>query len=144
MGMIEGMTTTYLYGDQHIERYRETGGEEGYYWRNGTTILLLTTKGRKSGQPRTSPLIYRELDGKYLIVASKGGAPQPPEWFLNLQADPHVTVQIKDEVFDAVARVADPEEKTGMWRHMTEVWPDYDEYQKKTDREIPVVVLERA
>jgi deazaflavin-dependent oxidoreductase (nitroreductase family) len=133
-----------LYGKEHIERYEATDGEEGYEWRNGTTILLLHTRGRKSGKDVTSPLIFREYDGDYLIVASKGGAPEAPDWFLNLQHSPEVTVQIKGDKFTAKARTATAEEKPAMWKHMTEVWPDYDEYQKKTDREIPVVVLERA
>src|SRR3954452_13271776 len=133
-----------LYGKEHIERYEATDGADGYDWVNGTTILLLHTKGRKSGREYTHALIFRELDGAYLIVASKGGAPEPPEWFLNLQAEPTVTVQIKGEKFTAHARVATPEEKPKMWRLMAEAWPDYDEYQKKTDREIPIVVLERA
>jgi deazaflavin-dependent oxidoreductase (nitroreductase family) len=137
------MSTT-LYGKEHVERYEATGGDEGYHWRNGTTILLLHTKGRKSGKEYTHPLIFREHNGAYLIVASKGGAPEPPEWFLNLQADPTVRVQVKDDKFAARARVATPEEKPEMWKLMAEVWPDYDEYQKKTDRDIPVVVLERA
>ena len=137
------MSTT-LYGKEHVERYEATGGEEGYHWRNGTTILLLQTKGRRSGKDYTHPLIFREHDGDYLIVASKGGAPEPPEWYLNLEADPNVTVQVKDDTFPARARLATPAEKPELWKLMTEVWPDYDEYQKKTDREIPVVVLERA
>jgi deazaflavin-dependent oxidoreductase (nitroreductase family) len=136
------MTT--LYGDEHVERYLATDGEEGHEWLNGTTILILFTKGRKSGEQRRHALIYREYDGKYLIVASKGGAPEPPAWFRNLEANPEVEVQVKGERFTAHARVATPEEKPDMWKHMTEVWPDYDEYQTKTDREIPVVVLERA
>jgi deazaflavin-dependent oxidoreductase (nitroreductase family) len=133
-----------LYGDEHVRRYEETDGAEGYDWRNGTTILILTTKGRKSGQERKHALIYRDWDGAYLVVASKGGADAPPTWFLNLQADPHVKVQVKGDKFDAVARIASAEEKPDMWKLMTEHWPDYDEYQKKTDREIPIVVLERA
>jgi len=133
-----------LYGKEHVERYEATDGEEGYIWRNGTTILLLHTRGRKSGKDVTSPLIFREYEGDYLIVASKGGAPEAPDWFLNLQQNPEVTVQIKGDKFTAKARTATPEEKPAMWAHMTEVWPDYDAYQKNTDREIPVVVLERA
>jgi deazaflavin-dependent oxidoreductase (nitroreductase family) len=136
------MTAT-LYGKEHVERYQATEGEEGYHWR-GTTILLLHTKGRKSGKDVTSPLIYRDYGDVYLIVASKGGAPEAPDWYLNLQADPEISVQIKGELFPARARTATDAEKPDMWKHMTEVWPDYDEYQKKTDREIPVVVLERA
>ncbi len=133
-----------LFGNEHIARYRATDGAEGYTWRNGTTILILTTKGRKSGESRDHALIYRDNGDDYLIVASKGGSDAPPAWFLNLQADPDVTVQIKGEVFAAKARVATPEEKPALWKRMTEVWPDYDEYQKKTSREIPVVVLERV
>jgi deazaflavin-dependent oxidoreductase (nitroreductase family) len=137
-----------LYGDEHVRRYQETDGAEGYDWRKGTTILLLTTTGRKSGKPRTHPLIYRDWDEdgttKHLIVASKGGAEEPPTWLLNIEADPNVEVQIKGDKFAARARVATPEEKPAMWKHMTEVWPDYDDYQAKTGREIPIVVLERA
>ncbi|HZC71935.1 MAG TPA: nitroreductase family deazaflavin-dependent oxidoreductase [Jatrophihabitans sp.] len=133
-----------LFGKEHVERYQATDGAEGYRWRNGTTILLLHTKGRRTGKDITSPLIFREADGKYLVVASKGGAPQAPDWYRNLSADPHVTVQIKDEQFSATARTADPQEKPAMWKLMTEVWPDYDEYQKRTAREIPVVVLDPA
>lgn len=131
-----------LFGDEHVRAYQETDGEQGYHWQKGTTILLLTTTGRKSGEPRTSALIYRDWEGKQLIVASKGGAPEPPAWFLNLQDNPEVQVQIKGDKFTAHARVATAEEKPAMWKHMVEVWPDYDEYQKKTDREIPIVVLE--
>jgi deazaflavin-dependent oxidoreductase (nitroreductase family) len=133
-----------LYGKEHIERYEATDGAEGYDWVNGTTILLLHTTGRNSGRDHTHPLIFREHDGDYLVVASKGGAPEPPEWFLNLEAQPEVTVQIKGEKFPARARVATAQEKPELWKLMAEVWPDYDEYQKKTDREIPVVVLERT
>jgi deazaflavin-dependent oxidoreductase (nitroreductase family) len=137
------MSDTTLYGPQHVERYVETGGGEGYDWKRGTTILLLTTKGRKTGEERVMPLIFREIDGNPVIVASKGGDEQHPGWHLNLLADPDVKVQIKDDVFDARARVAEGEERERLWKGMTEVWPDYDEYQKKTDREIPIVVLER-
>lgn len=133
-----------LFGKEHVDRYEATDGGEGYRWRNGTTILLLHTRGRKTGKEYTHPLIYRDYDDKYLVVASKGGAPEPPDWYRNLEADPDATVQIKGETFRAHARDATPQEKPDMWRHMTEVWPDYDAYQKKTDREIPVVVLEAA
>jgi deazaflavin-dependent oxidoreductase (nitroreductase family) len=141
--MVKGQSMP-LYGKEHVERYEATNGAEGHDWVNGTTILLLHTRGRKSGRDYTHPLIYREADGAYLIVASKGGAPEPPEWYLNLQAEPHVTVQVKGDTFAATARDATPEEKPEMWKLMAEVWPDYEEYQKKTDREIPVVVLERT
>jgi deazaflavin-dependent oxidoreductase (nitroreductase family) len=133
-----------LFGDQHVRKYQETDGAEGYHWRNGTTILLLTTTGRKSGTDRTSALIYRDWEDKQLIVASKGGADEPPAWFLNLDANPEVQVQIKGEKFAARARTASADEKPAMWEHMVQVWPDYANYQAKTDRDIPVVVLERA
>jgi deazaflavin-dependent oxidoreductase (nitroreductase family) len=133
-----------LYGDSHIKSYLETDGEVGYHWRNDTTILLLFTKGRKTGQERTHALIFRPWNDSYLIVASKGGSDAPPVWFLNLQADDNVEVQVKGDRFRAKARVATAEEKPAMWAQMVEAWPDYDDYQTKTDREIPVVVLERA
>src|ERR1700753_522446 len=136
--------TTHLFGDAHVDRYLATDGEEGFHWNKGTTILVLFTKGRKTGKERRHALIFREYGDDYLIVASKGGNPEPPAWFLNLQADPNVEVQIKGDRFKARARVATPAEKPAMWTHMTEVWPDYDNYTKKTTREIPVVVLERA
>ncbi|WP_030171647.1 nitroreductase family deazaflavin-dependent oxidoreductase [Spirillospora albida] len=131
-----------LFGKEHVERYRATGGREGHDWQ-GTTTLLLTTKGRRTGEPRTTPLIYQRAGDDYLVVASKGGADEPPLWYLNLQADPEVGVQVMDDEFTARARTATPEEKPAYWAKMTAAWPDYDEYQQKTDREIPVVVLER-
>jgi deazaflavin-dependent oxidoreductase (nitroreductase family) len=133
-----------LFGQEHIERYEATDGAEGYEWNNGTEILILTTTGRRSGQPRKHALIFRRHGDSYLVVASKGGADQPPTWYLNLQANPDVQVQIKGEKFAARARTATPEEKPQLWQEMVEVWPDYAEYQKKTEREIPVVVLERV
>jgi deazaflavin-dependent oxidoreductase (nitroreductase family) len=133
-----------LHGASHVARYLETDGEDGFHWRNGTEILILFTKGRKSGERRAHALIFREHDGAYLVVASKGGADAPPAWFVNLSADPAVEVQIKGDRFRAAARVARPEEKPAMWAKMVEAWPDYDAYQLKTGREIPVVVLERV
>jgi deazaflavin-dependent oxidoreductase (nitroreductase family) len=138
-------TSQQLFGDEHVQRYIETNGEEGYEWRNGTKILVLFTKGRKSGEERANALIFEPDGDDYLIVASKGGTDQPPAWFLNLEAHPEaVEVQVKGDRFKANARTATPEEKPRMWKKMTEAWPDYDAYQEKTDREIPVVVLERA
>ncbi len=135
------MTT--LFGKEHVDRYVETDGDEGYEWR-GTTILLLSTVGRKSGKDYIHPLIYRDYGDDYLIVASKGGSSVAPDWFLNLEAHPEVGVQIKGETFRAHARVATAQEKPAMWAHMVEVWPDYAGYQDKTEREIPIVVLERV
>ncbi len=132
-----------LFGQEHIDRYRQTDGEVGHEWQ-GTTVLLLTTTGRRSGAPRTAPLIYQRHGDDYLVVASKGGAPEPPGWYRNLETDPAVEVQVQGDRFAARARTATAEEKPELWRTMTAVWPAYDEYQTKTDREIPVVVIERA
>jgi deazaflavin-dependent oxidoreductase (nitroreductase family) len=132
-----------LYGKEHIERYEATDGQEGHDWQN-TQTLILTTTGAKSGELRKAPLIYGEHDGDYLIVASKGGDPNPPAWYVNLQKDPHAEIQVWGERFPVTARDATPEEKPELWKIMTAEWPDYDAYQTKTDRQIPVVVLERA
>jgi proline iminopeptidase len=133
-----------LFGEKHVQRYRETGGEVGHRWKRGSKILLLTTKGRKSGEPRTKPLIYEQDGGRYVIVASKGGAPDHPGWYRNLQKDPNVELQVLDEVFPARARTAEGEERARLWQLVNQQWPDYDSYQTRTDREIPVVVLERT
>ncbi len=132
-----------LFGQEHVDRYRATDGEEGYRWQRDTTILLLTTRGAKTGTERTVPLIFQSHGDDYLIVASRGGTDAPPGWYVNLRAEPEVQVQVKGDVFRARARDATPQEKPDMWRKMAAVWPDYDDYQKRTEREIPVVVLER-
>jgi proline iminopeptidase len=132
-----------LFGDEHVRRYRETGGTVGHVWRRATTILLLTTTGRTSGEKRTAPLIYVEDGPRYVVIASKGGAPEDPGWYKNLAKTPEVELQVKDEVFRARARKAEGEERTRLWRKATASWPDYEEYAKRTAREIPVVVLER-
>ena len=132
-----------LLGDDHVRRYRETGGEDGYEW-NGAPTLLLTTTGRRSGQPRTAPLIFARDGDDYLVVASVGGMPKHPAWYLNLQADPSAQIQVKAEVRDVIARTATDEEKPRLWRIVNEVWPNYDTYQSRTDRVIPVVVLTPA
>lgn len=128
----------------HIRRYVATGGAEGHEWRPGVFTLLLTTRGRRSGKLRRTALIYGRDGDAYLVVASQGGAPQHPAWYLNLLADPLAEVQVGAETFTVRARTATAEEKPRMWRTMTAVWPAYDEYQTKTDREIPVVVLDRV
>lgn len=134
-----------LFGDEHVKRYVETDGAEGFEWRNGTKILILFTKGRKSGEERANALIFEPDGDDYLIVASRGGTPTPPAWFLNLEADGDaVEVQVKGDRFKARPRIATDEEKPRMWEKMVAAWPDYDAYQQKTDRVIPVVVLERA
>jgi deazaflavin-dependent oxidoreductase (nitroreductase family) len=132
-----------LFGQEHIDRCRETGGAEGHEWQ-GTKTLLLTTTGRKSGEPRTAPLIYAPDGDDYVVVASKGGSDTPPAWYVNLEANPEVEVQVMGDVFKAHARTANAEEKARLWRTMVAEWPDYDAYQEKTEREIPLVILERA
>ncbi|MCW1428794.1 nitroreductase family deazaflavin-dependent oxidoreductase [Novosphingobium sp. JCM 18896] len=128
-------------GPSHVEAYRATGGETGYIWNNATT-LLLTTKGRKSGEDKTVPLIFVGDGPNYVIIASLGGAPKHPVWYLNLEAEPLVTLQVKDKVFQARAHTAPSPERERLWAKAVEAWPQYDDYQAKTDREIPVVVLE--
>ncbi len=139
------MTTiaTMLFGQEHVERYRATDGAEGHEWQ-GTQTLLLTTTGRKSGEPRTTPLIYAPDGDAFAIVASKGGSDEPPAWYLNLAENPEVEVQVKGDRFKARARTANADEKPALWRKMVAEWPSYDEYQERTEREIPVVLLERA
>jgi deazaflavin-dependent oxidoreductase (nitroreductase family) len=132
-----------LYGQEHVDRYRATDGEEGHDWQ-GTHTLILTTKGRRSGEQRSTPLIYGQHGDDYLVVASQGGSDEHPDWYLNLRENPEVEVQVKGDRFAARARTATPEEKPELWKIMTEQWPAYDEYQQRTDREIPVVVLERS
>jgi deazaflavin-dependent oxidoreductase (nitroreductase family) len=131
-----------LFGEEHVRAYRDSDGERGYHWR-GAEILLLTTEGRKSGEQRTLPLIHRTDDGRWILVASKGGAPANPSWFENLMANPEATIQVKAETIPVRASTASAEERRRLWSLMTEVWPAYDEYQQRTAREIPVVVLSR-
>ncbi len=132
-----------LFGEEHVRRYRETGGEVGHRWKRGSKILLLTTTGRKSGKARTTPLIYEEDGDRYVIVASKGGAPEHPGWYRNLEKEPSVELQVLDDVFPARARTAEGEEREQLWELANQQWPDYDSYQTRTERQIPVVVLER-
>ncbi len=131
-----------LFGAEHVRVYRETAGQRGYDWR-GTTILLLTTNGRNSGEPRTTPLIHRTDGDRWVVVASKGGAPAHPSWYENLQADPDATIEVREETVPVRASTAQGEERDRLWALMSEVWPAYDDYQTRTDREIPVVVLTR-
>lgn len=126
---------------KHIEEYVESDGENGHLWK-GAPSLLLTTEGRKTGQLRRSALIYGRDGDNYVIVASKGGAPHHPAWYLNLTANPIVRVQVKAEEFSARARTSSGDERQRLWTVMTAIWPSYDDYATRTDRQIPVVVLE--
>lgn len=132
-----------LFGEEHIRRYRETDGEVGHIWRRGSKILLLTTKGRTTGKRQTTPLIYEKVGDRLVIVASKGGAAEDPGWYRNLVKEPQVELQVKGEVFPARAHTVTGDEREQLWEHAARQWPDYNIYQDKTDREIPVVVLER-
>jgi deazaflavin-dependent oxidoreductase (nitroreductase family) len=132
----------------HLEQYRQSP-DEAHFWdatfaggRPRTPTLLLTTVGRKSGKRLTLPLIYGTDGDRHVIVASKGGAPEHPAWYLNLQSNPQVDVQVAARKFQAVARTASGEERRRLWEMMAGIYPPYPDYQKRTDREIPVVVLE--
>jgi len=129
-----------LVGETHVAAYRETGGETGYLW-NGVPTLLLTVTGRQSGQARTSALIFGQDGDDFLVVASMGGAPMHPQWYKNLLATPSAEIQVKAEVTPVVARTATADEKPRLWEIMREFWPNYDTYQERTEREIPVVIL---
>lgn len=129
-----------LFGDEHIRQYEATDGEVGYMW-NDATCLVLTTTGRKSGEPRKFALIFGVDGDRYLLVASNGGAPEHPGWYLNLEANPEAVIQVKGDVIPVKATTATPEEKPRLWPIMLEQWPRYDDYQAKTDRDIPLVIL---
>jgi deazaflavin-dependent oxidoreductase (nitroreductase family) len=126
-----------------VEEYERTGGREGAVL-EGKPVVILTTRGRKSGKVRKSALMRVERDGRYAVVASMGGAPKHPVWYLNLVADPTVTLQDGEQVFTMRARTASPEERRDWWPVAAAAWPPYDEYQTKTDREIPIVLFDPA
>ena len=135
----------------HVSRYLATNGEDGYMWDatlgGGTGLvatLLLTTTGRKSGKALTLPLIFGRSGPDYVVVASKGGAPAHPAWYLNLEANPLVQVQVKADKFAARARTADAAERATLWPMMVKIYGPYEHYQAKTERKIPVVVLTRV
>lgn len=129
--------------NKHVREYVETGGRKGHRW-NGANTLLLTTRGRVSGKLFRTALLYGEDAGRYVIVASRGGHPQHPNWYLNLRRDPAVQVQVGAEVFTATAREAQGAERERLWALMAEIWPEYENYQARTQRVIPVIVLERS
>jgi deazaflavin-dependent oxidoreductase (nitroreductase family) len=128
---------------QHARRYIETNGEDGYTWQ-GVPTLLLTTTGKQTGNPYTTPLIFGQDGDRYIIVASRGGAANNPQWYRNLVAQPEVQLQVRADRFPARARTANPEEKPALWQLMAGIWPAYNDYQARTSRDIPVVILERS
>lgn len=132
----------------HVARYIATNGADGYLWdaslgggKGMIATLLLTTVGRKSGRVLTLPLIFGRSGTDYVVVASKGGAPAHPAWYLNLQANPKVQLQVKAEKLTALAHTADAAERAVLWPKMVEIYAPYADYQVKTQRQIPVVVL---
>jgi deazaflavin-dependent oxidoreductase (nitroreductase family) len=129
-----------LVGEEHVRRYLETDGAVGHEW-SGVQTLLLTTTGRKSGKSRISPMIYGQDGDSYVVIASQGGAPTHPNWYLNLLDRPAVQVQVGPERFAARASAAEGAERDRLWKLLTGIWPNFDVYQSRTDRQIPVVVL---
>lgn len=130
---------------EHVARYVATDGAEGYDDnRHKAPTLLLTTIGRRTGREIVSPLYFAEQDGRYIIIASYAGSDTHPKWYLNLEADPNVTVQIRGDRFPAIARTADAAEKEILWPLMGDAFPFYNDYLKATDRDIPLVILERT
>lgn len=128
----------------HVKVYVESGGKEGHHWQPGVPTLLLTTRGKKSGTARRTALIYGRDGDDYVVMASYGGAPSHPDWYLNLEADPDVVIQVGEEVMPARAYTAGPQDRDRLWKTMTAIWPDYDEYATKTSREIPLVTITPA
>jgi len=135
----------------HLDRYIATNGADGYLWdaslgggKGMVPTLLLTTTGRKSGAALTMPLIFGRAGADYIVIASKGGAPAHPAWYLNLQAKPEVQVQVKAEKFTARARTATGDERAKLWAQLVGIYAPYEQYQAKTDRQIPVVVLTKV
>jgi deazaflavin-dependent oxidoreductase (nitroreductase family) len=126
----------------HVRRYVKTSGEKGHEWHKGVFTLLLTTRGRKTGKLHRTALIYGRDGDAYVVVGSNSGSRTHPEWYLNLQANPDVWVQVAGETFPARARTATGEERERLWKMMNSIWRDYAGYQRKTARQIPVVVLD--
>lgn len=131
------------FNQQIIDEFRANGGKVGGMF-EGAPMLLLTTTGARSGQPRVSPLVYTTDGDRMVIIASKGGAPTNPDWFHNLRANPEVTLEVGTETFPARASVPDGEERQRLWDQMAAQMPGFGDYQRNTERQIPVVVLERA
>jgi deazaflavin-dependent oxidoreductase (nitroreductase family) len=132
---------TLKFASDQVEAYERTGGAEANTLQ-GVPVIILTTRGRKSGFVRKSPLMRVEHDGKYACVASMGGAPRSPQWYFNAVDNPDVLLQDGSNVYEMRARDVTGDEKREWWQRATAVWPAYDDYQKRTERVIPVLVLE--
>jgi deazaflavin-dependent oxidoreductase (nitroreductase family) len=122
--------------------YKRSGGKVGGSFLQGAPVALLTTTGRKTGEPRVSPLLFLREGDRVVLVASQGGAAKHPMWYLNLKADPKVTVQIKDEVLYLTARDATEQERTEYWPKLVAMYSSFDDYQSWTDRVIPIVICD--
>jgi deazaflavin-dependent oxidoreductase (nitroreductase family) len=136
-------SAAHLFGDEHVRSYLETNGEIGYRWKEDAPIAILFTTGRTSGEQRANPLIFGRDGDAVVLVASKGGARADPGWYRNLRNHPEAEIQVMGDRWPVRARIAEGDERDRLWQQMNELWPHYDEYAAKTDREIPVVVLER-
>jgi deazaflavin-dependent oxidoreductase (nitroreductase family) len=132
-----------LRGAEHVQKYLETDGEVGHIW-NGVTCLVLWTTGRKTGERRAQPLIYGSAGDDVVLMASYGGASHHPSWYLNLVAKPDVEVQVGADRYAGRARTAAGDERARLWKTMAGIWPDLDDYQARTERTIPIVVVERV
>jgi deazaflavin-dependent oxidoreductase (nitroreductase family) len=141
--LVAGMTDWNDFNRGVIEEFRANGGKVGGQFA-GAPMILVTHRGAKSGTEYTTPLVYTTDGDRYVIIASKGGAPDDPQWFRNLLVNPDVTLEVGDERFPARARVAEGDERDRLFRAQADLMPNFDEYQKSTERTIPVVVLERA
>lgn len=128
---------------EQVEKIESSGGTEGTEMR-GMAVVVVTSRGAKSGKLRKNPVMKVEHEGSYAVVASKGGAPEHPTWYYNMVADPHVVLQDGPLVRDMVARISHGDERAEWWKRSVAAFPDYAVYQKKTDREIPVFIVEPA
>ncbi len=127
----------------HVRLYAESNGSEGHLWRSDVPTLLLTTRGKQSGTARRTALIYAQDGGRYVVTASYGGSPTHPDWYVNIEADPEVVLQVGEDKFRASAERDSPDNRAHLWDLVTAVWPDYNKYATKTTREIPLVVFTR-
>jgi len=126
---------------EHVKVYVESGGKEGHIWQPGVPTLLLTSRGNKTGTARRTALIYGRDGDDYVVMASYAGAPTHPDWYLNLVADPEVVIQMGEEIASGTARTVADTDRDRVWKIMTAIWPDYDEYATKTSRKIPLVAI---